>query len=253
MPCYIAPALLKSCSLAFAICKCPCVFSFEVTFLPLASDLCSVSLKSDGQIYLHNFFISVPKQKCGISLRMCLYAALPFSSPSLRSSGPPTSKCCLACSLPVLQRWRGRSGPPSASRVRCSLDIQGLRLLREPTPRSVARIKHLCITSSDPQYSAQTLSWELSTIPSFSSLITKAFTIIMPSYDTFNTQLYTVAVRLTPTPGAQTACCTVAQAHRLPLQLQCHLPREAVNLTIRLRHLCPGSPLCLSLPGSLPG
>lgn len=158
MPCYIAPALLKPCSLAFAICKYHCVFSVEVTCFPLAPGSRSASLKFDGQVYLYTFSISVPKQQSGISLCMCLYAALPFSSPSLHSSGPPTSECCLACLVPALQRWRGHPGPAPASRVQCSLDIQNLRLLRELTPGSVARTKQLCITSSDPQYSAQALS-----------------------------------------------------------------------------------------------
>ena len=205
MCCYLAPALLKSCSLAFAICKCLCIFSVEVTHLPLAPDSCSVSLKSDGWVYLHTFFISVPKQQSRISLCMCLYAALPFSSPSLHSSGPPTSKCCLAFLLPALQRWRGHSGPAPASRVQCLLDIQGLRLLRVLTPGSVARTKQLCIASTEPQYSAQALSWELSTVPSFSSLTTKGLTIKMLRCNTFKTQLYTTAARLTPTPGAQRA------------------------------------------------
>lgn len=97
------------------------------------------------------------------------------------------------------------------------------------------------------------LSWELSTLPTFSSFTTKGLNSKMPSCNIFNTQIYTIAARLTPPPRAQTACCTVAQARRLPLQSQCRSPREAVNTTIWLWHLCPGSPLCLSLPGSPPG
>lgn len=89
--------------------------------------------------------------------------------------------------------------------------------------------------------------------PQLFFLWTTELAIRMPSNNTFNTQLYTIAVKLTPTPGAQTACCTVAQAHRLPLQPQCHLPREAVSLTIWLWHLCAGNPLCRRLLGSSPG
>lgn len=162
---------------------------------------------------------------------VCVYTLLfLLSTPVLVRA--PSIGALPARLLPALQRWRGHPGPAPASRVRCLLDIQDLGLLREIIPGSAARTKQLCIkpTRSDPQYSARAPPWEPSTLPSFSSFTTEGFAIKTPSYNTFNTQLYATAARLTPTAASPSAYCTVAQAHRLPLEPQCRLPREAANL-----------------------
>lgn len=163
MICYVAPALLKCCSLAFAICKCLCIFPVEVICLPLAPDSCSVSLKSDVQLC---FYFSPKTAAQNILMSVFIWSSS-FASPFLHSSGPP----------PPCRGEGGHFGPPPASRVSYSLDIQGLRLLRELTPGSVARTRQLCITSWPPQYFAEAVFWELSTLPSFCSLTTKGLAI----------------------------------------------------------------------------
>lgn len=252
---YVTPALLKSCSLAFAICKCLCIFSIEVTCLALAPDLCLVSLKSDVQLCLH-----VSPGTAAQNLLMSVFIwSFSFGSPFLHSSWPPTPECCLESFLHALEtlestclkRWRGALWPTTCWQGEILVRYSGLKTSERADSWVCGQ---LCITSSDPQYFAEAVFWELSTLPSFCSLITKGLTIKMLGCNAFNTLHYTLAAKTnTNTTGSDRVCSAVAQVHRPSFQTQRHLPREAVNLMVQPWHVCPGSPPCLSLSRSLPG